>query len=132
MGNPAEAPLVLAEQLVRAPYPEGVELCAVRRSRFAQRALQAPRRHPEPAPAVFDPERARSVELVAKSCDDGVAFARFAADCLETIEEIGVENAEYFHEAGGEKFARLPCLNDTDEGMRVLEDVARRELMGWV
>ena len=56
----------------------------------------------------------------------------FAADCLETIEEIGVENAEYFHEAGGEKFAHLPCLNDTDEGMRVLEDVARRELMGWV
>ena len=41
----------------------------------------------------------------------------FAADCLETLEEIGVENAEYFHEAGGEKFAHLPCLNDSDPGL---------------
>jgi len=56
----------------------------------------------------------------------------FAADCLETLEEIGVENAEYFHAAGGEKFAALPCLNDSDEGMAALEAVARRELAGWV
>ena len=56
----------------------------------------------------------------------------FAADCLETLEEIGVENAEYFHEAGGEQFAALPCLNDSDEGLAVLEAVARREMMGWV
>ena len=56
----------------------------------------------------------------------------FAADCLETLEEIGVENAEYFHAAGGEKFAALPCLNDSDDGMAVLEAIARRELAGWV
>ena len=56
----------------------------------------------------------------------------FAADCLETLEEIGVENAGYFKAAGGEKFAALPCLNDSDEGMRVLEALARRELSGWV
>ncbi len=55
----------------------------------------------------------------------------FAADCLETLEEIGVENAEYFHEAGGEQFAAIPCLNDSDEGIAVLEAVARRELPGW-
>src|SRR6202453_5185849 len=56
----------------------------------------------------------------------------FAADCLETLEEIGVENAEYFHEAGGEKFAALPCLNDSDAGMGALEALARRELAGWI
>jgi ferrochelatase len=56
----------------------------------------------------------------------------FAADCLETLEEIGVENAGYFHAAGGEKFAALPCLNDGEDGMRVLEALARRELAGWV
>ena len=56
----------------------------------------------------------------------------FAADCLETLEEIGVENAGYFKAAGGEKFAALPCLNDGEDGMRVLEAVARRELAGWV
>jgi ferrochelatase len=56
----------------------------------------------------------------------------FAADCLETLEEIGVENAGYFREAGGEKFAAIPCLNDSPEGVRTLETVARRELAGWL
>ena len=56
----------------------------------------------------------------------------FAADCLETIEEIGVENAGYFHDAGGEKFAAIPCLNDSADGMRVIETLVRRELGGWL
>ena len=55
----------------------------------------------------------------------------FAADCLETLEEIGVENAGYFREAGGERFAAIPCLNDSVEGVAVIEAVARRELTGW-
>jgi protoporphyrin/coproporphyrin ferrochelatase len=55
----------------------------------------------------------------------------FAADCLETLEEIGVENAAYFREAGGERFAAIPCLNDSVEGVAVIEAVARRELKGW-
>jgi ferrochelatase len=55
----------------------------------------------------------------------------FAADCLETLEEIGVENARYFREAGGELFAAIPCLNDSPDGMAVIEAVARRELKGW-
>ena len=55
----------------------------------------------------------------------------FAADCLETLEEIGVENAHYFREAGGERFAAIPCLNDSAAGMAAIEAVARRELMGW-
>jgi ferrochelatase len=56
----------------------------------------------------------------------------FTADCLETIEEIGVENHEYFMEHGGEKFARIDCLNDSPNGMRVLEALVSRELSGWV
>ena len=56
----------------------------------------------------------------------------FAADSLKALEEIGVENGEYFHAAGGQKFAALPCLNDSDEGIAVLEAMARRELAGWV
>jgi len=56
----------------------------------------------------------------------------FVADCLETLEEIGGENAEYFHEEGGEKFFAVPCLNDSEHGMRVIEHVVRRELMGWI
>jgi ferrochelatase len=56
----------------------------------------------------------------------------FSADCLETIEEIGAENAEYFFHAGGENFARIDCLNDSHGGMRVIEAIVRRELQGWV
>jgi ferrochelatase len=56
----------------------------------------------------------------------------FTADCLETLEEIGGENAEIFHHNGGEKFAAIPCLNDSPDGMRVIEAVVRRELSGWM
>lgn len=56
----------------------------------------------------------------------------FSSDCLETIEEIGGENAEYFHQGGGEKFARIACLNDSAGGLRVIETLVRRELMGWI
>ncbi|RTL82396.1 MAG: ferrochelatase [Hyphomicrobiales bacterium] len=56
----------------------------------------------------------------------------FSADCLETIEELGVEIRDLFLEKGGEKFARLPCLNDGDESMALIETLARREIAGWV
>ncbi|AXK83114.1 ferrochelatase [Pseudolabrys taiwanensis] len=56
----------------------------------------------------------------------------FASDCLETLEEIAMENAHIFKEAGGENFAHIPCLNDSDAGMAVISDVVGRELMGWL
>jgi ferrochelatase len=56
----------------------------------------------------------------------------FAADCLETLEELAVENRSAFMEAGGERFTYIPCLNDGEEGMKVIEAVVRRELMGWI
>lgn len=56
----------------------------------------------------------------------------FSADCVETLEEIAGENAEYFHENGGEQFAAIPCLNDSDEGMALLQELALNELKGWI
>jgi ferrochelatase len=56
----------------------------------------------------------------------------FTADCLETLEEIAMENADIFRRGGGENFAHIPCLNDSDHGMAVIRDVVTRELMGWV
>ncbi len=56
----------------------------------------------------------------------------FAADCLETLEEIAMENAEIFRHAGGENFAAIPCLNDSPGGMAVIRDVVLRELKGWI
>jgi ferrochelatase len=56
----------------------------------------------------------------------------FAADCLETLEELGLENRAMFLSSGGEKFALVPCLNDSALGVSVIEAVVRRELMGWL
>lgn len=56
----------------------------------------------------------------------------FSADCLETLEEIAGENAEFFHHGGGENFAAIPCLNDSEGGMRVIRNIAERELKGWL
>jgi len=56
----------------------------------------------------------------------------FSADCLETLEEIAQENAEIFKHHGGEQFAAIPCLNDSDPGMDVIRQLVLRELQGWI
>jgi ferrochelatase len=56
----------------------------------------------------------------------------FSADCLETLEEIKIENARMFMRNGGENFAAIPCLNDSEAGMLMLSRLAVRELKGWV
>lgn len=82
----------------------------------------------------LQPYTDKTVEALAKSGVKRLAIVNpgFTADCLETLEEIGGENREIFEHNGGEKFAAIPCLNDSPEGMRVIEHVVRRELMGWV
>jgi ferrochelatase len=61
-----------------------------------------------------------------------VIMPGFAADCLETLEEIAIENAAIFRQAGGKNFAAIPCLNDSPPGMAVIRDVVLRELKGWI
>jgi ferrochelatase len=82
----------------------------------------------------LQPYTDKTVEALARSGVRRLAVLTpgFVADCLETIEEIGVENADIFRAAGGTDFARIPCLNDSDDGMAVIEHVVRRELRGWV
>jgi ferrochelatase len=55
----------------------------------------------------------------------------FAADCVETLEEIAIEGRATFLAAGGKAFHYLPCLNDSPEGMRALAGIALRHLQGW-
>ncbi len=55
----------------------------------------------------------------------------FSADCLETIEEIGEENREYFIEAGGEAYAYIPALNANAAHIDALQAIVERELHGW-
>ncbi len=61
-----------------------------------------------------------------------IAAPGFAADCLETLEELAIRGKEEFLAAGGEDFAALPCLNAGAPGMAMLEALVRRELAGWL
>ena len=56
----------------------------------------------------------------------------FSSDCLETCEELAIRGKEQFESGGGEKFAYLPCLNDSETGIDMLETLVRRELSGWI
>jgi ferrochelatase len=61
-----------------------------------------------------------------------VAAPGFSADCLETLEELGIRGRETFLHAGGEQFALLDCLNDSPESIAMLEQLISRELAGWI
>ncbi|MDQ0458069.1 ferrochelatase [Rhizobium paknamense] len=82
----------------------------------------------------LQPYTDKTVEKLAKDGVKRIAILNpgFVSDCLETLEEIAGEAGEDFLHNGGEKFTHIPCLNDSDDGMRVLESVVRRELQGWV
>ncbi len=56
----------------------------------------------------------------------------FAADCLETLEELAIRGKQQFEGAGGKRFAYLPCLNADTPGLAMLETLTRRELAGWL
>jgi ferrochelatase len=76
----------------------------------------------------------KTVEQLARSGVRRLAILTpgFAADCLETLEEIAEENKEIFLEHGGERFAYIPCLNDSEAGIKLLAHLIERELAGWV
>jgi ferrochelatase len=84
--------------------------------------------------AWLQPYTDKTIEKLAK---DGVrrlavVMPGFSADCLETLEEIAQENAEIFKHHGGERFAAVPCLNDSESGMDVIRQLVLRELQGWI
>lgn len=56
----------------------------------------------------------------------------FAVDCLETLEEIAVENRERFLHAGGERYQYIPALNDSEDQVGALSALVREQLQGWI
>ena len=68
-------------------------------------------------------EGARRIAVVAPG---------FAADCLETLEELAIRGRAQFLAAGGEAFAYLPCLNDARAGIAMLEHLIGEQLAGWI
>src|SRR6478752_8377022 len=82
----------------------------------------------------LQPYTDKTIEQLAKDGVRRIAVVTpgFSADCLETLEEIAQENAEIFKHNGGEQFAAIPCLNDSDPGMDVIRQLVLRELQGWI
>jgi ferrochelatase len=82
----------------------------------------------------LQPYTDKTMERLAKEGVRRIAVVTpgFSADCLETLEEIAQENAEIFKHNGGEQFAFIPCLNDSDPGMDVIRQLVLRELQGWI
>jgi len=56
----------------------------------------------------------------------------FVADCLETLEEIGIEGRKIFLDEGGGELCVLPCLNERAEWIDALAVIARQHLCGWL
>lgn len=82
----------------------------------------------------LQPYTDKTVERLAGEGVKSVAIVNpgFSSDCIETLEEIDGEVREIFLHAGGENFAHIPCLNDSPEGMSVIEALVRRDLAGWI
>lgn len=75
-------------------------------------------------------------ETLLQLAADGVAKVQvvcpgFAVDCLETLDEIGLENREAFLAAGGERLDYIPALNAGADHVQVLADLCRRHGQGW-
>jgi len=109
-------------------------------TRLLSEALDIPK---EKARVVFQ-SRVGKEEWLQPYCDEtmknlpgegikriDVISPAFAADCLETIEEIEGENREYFMEHGGESFNYIPCLNDSPEHMEFMANLVAKHIQGW-
>lgn len=120
-GDPyAKQCALTTERLRHALGPLGGKLSATFQSRFGRAEW-------------LKPYTDKTVEQLARDGVKRLAILTpgFAADCLETLEEIAGENREIFLEHGGEHFAFIPCLNDSEGGIRVLLHLIERELKGW-
>jgi len=81
--------------------------------------------------------RPYTVEEVASLARSGkkriaVVAPAFAADCIETLEEIQEEIRDSFEQAGGESFTYVPCLNDSDAHIDALCETIENNLGGWL
>lgn len=121
-GDPYMRQCTLTTELLReALGPLGAKLKLTFQSRFGRAEW-------------LQPYTDKTVEAMARDGVKRLAIVTpgFAADCLETLEEIAGENKEIFLEHGGQDFSFIPCLNDSDGGIGVLLHVIERELAGWV
>ncbi|RCL02028.1 MAG: ferrochelatase [Candidatus Tokpelaia sp. JSC189] len=82
----------------------------------------------------LQPYTDKAIEQLARNGIKSIAVLNpgFVSDCLETLDEIANKAAYMFHKNGGENFTRIPCLNDSEEGIHVIEHLVRREITNWI
>ena len=78
-----------------------------------------------------------TTDVIAKFAAEGVKRLAvitpgFVADCIETLEEIGIAAREQFQSLGGAEFVAVPCLNAEPEMIELLANITKRELGGWI
>ncbi len=82
----------------------------------------------------LEPYTQNTVETLAKEGVKKIAVITpgFTTDCLETLEEINIMLKKSFLDYGGKKFHALPCLNDNQYGIKILEHIIKREIGDWL
>ena len=56
----------------------------------------------------------------------------FPADCLETLEEIAIENRDIFLNAGGDTYNYIPCLNEDPNHIEMMANLITRHYQAWI
>jgi protoporphyrin/coproporphyrin ferrochelatase len=107
---------LLAERLALPP----MQLLVTFQSRFGKARWLEP--YTEPTLRELAASGVKSVDVMCPG---------FAADCLETLEEISQEARDAYLEAGGTRFSYIPCLNDRADWIAALAAVAEQHLQGW-
>ena len=81
----------------------------------------------------LQPYTDKTIEALAEEGVKKIAVVcpGFVADCVETLEEIGIQARETFEEGGGTHFTTIPCINADVEAIDMLEALVIRELSGW-
>ncbi|MGH6866984.1 MAG: ferrochelatase, partial [Methyloceanibacter sp.] len=121
-GDPYQQQCIATTEALRAELgPLGSKLKLTFQSRFGRAEW-------------LQPYTDTTVEALARDGVKRIAVLTpgFAADCVETLEEIAEQAKEIFLAHGGGKFSFIPCLNDGADGIRVLVHIIERELKGWV
>jgi ferrochelatase len=121
-GDPYQEQCVATVEALRAALgPLGAKIKLTFQSRFGRAEW-------------IKPYTDQTVEALARTGVKRIAIVTpgFAADCIETLEEIAEENKEIFRAHGGEKFSLIPCLNDSEGGIKLLVHLIERELEGWL
>jgi ferrochelatase len=119
LGDPYHCQAVKTARLLREALSLPVHMSF--QSRFGRAKWLEP--ETEATLAKLVTENVRSIAVVTPG---------FAADCLETLEEIALRAKEVFLTQGGEKFAYLPCLNASGEAITLYQRLMSRELSGWI